>query len=414
MDDQAYAVTGFDAAGVAAGIKHNGGLDLALIASRVPCAAAAVFTQNQFPAAPVVHGRRLLAFNNEAIHGVLINSGCANACTGIPGSANVRLTAEAVEQAIGASDNTVLVMSTGVIGVQLPMERLLAGIAPMVEALTPEGWPTAAHAIMTTDTLPKLETRTVALARTPDETPCRMTGIAKGAGMIHPNMATMLAVIATDAAIAPSLLQRALAEAVSHSFNRISIDGDTSTNDGVILLANGLCGGAPIDSVEDARYAPFAGALTELCVALAQAIVRDGEGATKFVAIHVHGARDAAEAHAAANTVATSPLVKTAFFGGDANWGRILAAVGRSSAAVDPLRAALFIDGGPTNGPRLGELQLVQAGTPLAYSEAQASTLFAQPDIDVRIELGMGNATATVWTSDLSYDYVRINGDYRT
>lgn len=414
MDGQACAVTGFDAAGVAAGIKKSGAPDLALIASRVPCAAAAVFTQNQFPAAPVLHGRRLLAFNNAAIHGVVINSGCANACTGIPGSANARLTAEAVEQAVGATDNTVFVMSTGVIGVQLPMARLLGAIAPMVDALAPEGWPAAAHAIMTTDTLPKLETRTVLLGDAADAAPCRLTGMAKGAGMIHPNMATMLAVIATDAPIAPEPLQHALEEAVAHSFNRISIDGDTSTNDGVILLANGLCGGAPIESLDDARYAPFAATLTDLCVALAQAIVRDGEGATKFVSVHVNGARDAAQAHAAANAVATSPLVKTAVFGGDANWGRILAAVGRSGAAVDPLRTTLFIDGGPTNGPRLGELQLVQAGTPLDYSEPQASTLFAQPDIDVRIELNMGSASATVWTSDLSYDYVRINGGYRT
>ena len=414
MENDAYAVPGFDAAGVSAGIKKNGGLDLALIASRIPCAAAAVFTQNLFPAAPVLHGRRLLSFNSEAVHGVLINSGCANACTGIPGNANARLSAEAVEQAIGASDNTVFVMSTGVIGVQMPMERLLAGIAPAVDALAPEGWRTAAQAIMTTDTLPKLETRTVSLTSKPGDAPCRITGIAKGAGMIHPNMATMLSVIATDAAITPGLLQRALEEAVAHSFNRISIDGDTSTNDGVIVLANGLCGGAPIDSTDDVRYAAFAATLTELCVALAQAIVRDGEGASKFVAIHVHGARDAAEAHAAANTVATSPLVKTAFFGGDANWGRILAAVGRSGAALEPQRTALFIDGGSTHGHRLGELQLVEAGTPLAYSEAEASTIFAQSEIDVRIELGMGSGSATVWTSDLSYDYVRINGDYRT
>ncbi len=416
MDGQEYAVSGFDAAGVAAGIKKNGGPDLALIASRVPCAAAAIFTQNQLPAAPVLHGRQLLAYNNEAIYGVVINSGCANACTGTPGNANARLMAEVVEQTIGATDNTVFVMSTGVIGVQLPMEKLLAGVAPVVDALAPEGWPAAAHAIMTTDTLPKLETRSVVLGAAGDgsETRCRITGMAKGAGMIHPNMATMLAVVATDAPVAPALLQMALEAAAARSFNRISIDGDTSTNDGVILLANGLCGGARMESADDARFAPFLAALTEVCAALAQAIVRDGEGATRFVAIHVNGARDDAQAHAAANTVATSPLVKTALFGGDANWGRILAAVGRSGAEVEPLRTALFIDGGPAHAPRVGELQLVQAGTPLPYSEATASTLFAQPEIDIRVELGLGSGSATVWTSDLSYDYVRINGDYRT
>ena len=410
MEGEEYAVPGFDVAGVAAGIKKHGGLDLALIASRVPCAAAALFTQNQFPAAPVLHGRQLLAFNTEAIHGVIINSGCANACTGTPGSANTRRTAEAVEQAIGAGDNSIFVMSTGVIGVQLPMDSVLGGIAPLVGALAPDGWPAAAQAIMTTDTLRKLETRTVVLGAKP----CHITGIAKGAGMIHPDMATMLAVIATDAALAPGVLQRALEEATACSFNRISIDGDTSTNDGVILLANGLCGNPPIGSVDDAGYAPFAAALAELCTALAQAIVRDGEGATKFVAIHVNGAIDAVQAHAAANTVATSPLVKTALFGGDANWGRILAAVGRSGANVEPLRTSLFIDGGAAHAPRLGELQLVEAGTPLAFSEAESAIRFAQAEIDVRIELGLGSGAATVWTSDLSHDYVRINGDYRT
>ncbi len=414
MNAMDYAVTGFDAAGVAAGIKKNGAPDLALVASRVPCRAAALFTRNAFPAAPVTYDRQLLGFNPEGIHAVLINSGCANACTGTPGAANARRSAEAVEQAIGSSDHSALVMSTGVIGVQLPMERLLAGIPQAVDALAPDGWQAAAHAILTTDTRPKLATRCILLDGPEGRVEARLTGMAKGAGMIHPAMATLLALVATDAQVAPPLLDRALRAAADRSFNRISIDGDTSTNDTLALLANGLAGNNEIADERSTGYRAFVEALTELCVELAQGIVRDGEGATRFVAIQVEGARSDADAHRAANTVATSPLVKTAFFGGDANWGRILAAVGRSGIEVDPEQAALFVDGGPTGGAPLGELQLVAGGTPLDYSEEVASAIFAQPEIAVRIELGLGSGRATVWTSDLSYDYVRINGDYRT
>jgi len=413
------AVTGFDVSGVAAGIKKSGALDLTLVASLVPCNAAGVFTRNAFPAAPVLYDRRLLDFNPTGVRGVLINAGCANACTGTQGDANTRRSAEAVELALGAGDYSVLVMSTGVIGQQLPMEKLLSGIGPAVEALQPAGWPTAARAIMTTDTRPKLATVEVTLPAGGQHVSARITGIAKGAGMIHPDMATMLSVIVTDAAVSQPVLQQALTAAVDRSFNRISIDGDTSTNDTVLLLANGLADNDEIAATGDPGYALFVSALTELCTALAQAVVRDGEGATRFVAVNVNGAVDDGEAHRIANTIATSPLVKTAFFGGDANWGRILAAVGRSGATVDPLRASLTIDGGPVAGDggqpqRLGMLQLVAAGQPLNYSEAAATAIFAQPEIDVYVELGLGSGAATVWTSDLSYDYVRINGDYRT
>jgi glutamate N-acetyltransferase/amino-acid N-acetyltransferase len=242
----------------------------------------------------------------------------------------------------------------------------------------------------------------------------RCTGIAKGAGMIHPNMATMLSAIVTDAFVAQEMLQSALVAAAAVSFNRISIDGDTSTNDTVLLLANGLADNEEITATSGEHYDAFVALLGGVCTELAQAVVRDGEGVTRFATIQVRGATDNAAAHLAANTIATSPLVKTAFFGGDANWGRILAAVGRSGIEVDPQRAALYIDGGPDARTRLGELQLVAGGTPLAYSEEQASAIFAQPEIDVRVELGLGVGAATVWTSDLSYDYVRINGDYRT
>lgn len=405
-----FIVKGFDAGAVAAGIKKTGAPDLALVASRVPCRAAGVFTRNLFPAAPVIYDRQLLDFNPEAIHAVLINAGCANACTGPEGAANARIAAEQVALHLGAHEHSVFVMSTGVIGVQLPMDKVLAGIPKVVEALTPDGWPVAAEAIMTTDTRPKLATRTVQLG----DVTATITGIAKGAGMIHPNMATMLAVIATDAFIAQPLLQQALTQAVDVSFNRISVDGDTSTNDTVLLLANSLADNEEIVDVGSPAYTAFSAALTDLCTELAQAIVRDGEGATRFVTVRVHGAATDAEAHQAANTIATSPLVKTAFFGGDANWGRILAAVGRAGIQVEPARCDLFIDGGPDATTRTGELQLVAGGVPLSYSEAAATAIFAQPEIDVRVELGLGDGAATVWTSDLSYDYVRINGDYRT
>jgi glutamate N-acetyltransferase/amino-acid N-acetyltransferase len=405
-----HIVKGFDAGAVAAGIKKSGAPDLALVASRVPCRAAALFTRNLFPAAPVIYDRQLLAFNPDSIHAVLVNAGCANACTGPEGEANARLAAEQVALHLGAHELSVFVMSTGVIGVQLPMEKVRAGIPRVVETLAPDGWPAAANAIMTTDTRPKLASRTVTIG---DRT-ATITGIAKGAGMIHPNMATMLSVIATDAFIAQPLLQQALAAANEVSFNRISVDGDTSTNDTVILLANALADNEEIVDPGSAEYAAFTTALTGLCTELAQALVRDGEGVTRFITIDVRGAATDAEAHQAANTIATSPLVKTAFFGGDANWGRILAATGRAGVQVEPARCDLFIDGGADAASRSGELQLVAGGVPLAYSEAAATAIFAQPEIDVRVELGLGSGAATVWTSDLSYDYVRINGDYRT
>jgi glutamate N-acetyltransferase/amino-acid N-acetyltransferase len=405
-----YSVPGFDAAGIAANIKKSGAPDLTLIASQTPCRAAATFTTNKFPAAPVLYDQQVLSLNPEGIHAVIINSGCANACTGVEGTANTKRTAEAVASALGASENSVLVMSTGVIGVQLPMEKLLAGAPKVVEALRPDGWEDASRAIMTTDTRPKLFTHTATIGGKS----VRFTGISKGAGMIHPNMATMLSTIVTDAHIAQPLLQQALSAAVGKSFNCISIDGDTSTNDTVILLANGFAGNTEITSASSAEYSAFVDALTTICIDLAQAVVRDGEGVTKFVTIQVNGAISDAEAHAGANTVATSPLVKTAFFGNDANWGRILAAIGRAGIAVEPATCSLFVTGGAPKGERLPELQLVAAGTPLRYQEADAAARFAQAELDVRVELGLGNGSATVWTCDLSHEYVSINGDYRS
>ena len=399
-----HAVLGFDAAGIASGIKKDGALDLALVASSLPCRAAAVFTQNAFPAAPVQYDRQLLAFHPEGIYGVVINSGNANACTGAQGLANTRFTAEAVETVLGTGDNAVFVMSTGVIGAQLPIEKLLNGIPKAHEQLSAGGWPSAAQAIMTTDTRPKLISRTLML----NDVEVRITGMAKGSGMIHPNMATMLSIVVTDACVSQSLLQTALIQAANESFNRISIDGDTSTNDTLLLLANGAAAHEEIMDQDSSAFSQLQMALTDLCTELAHEIVRDGEGATKFVTLQIEGAADDAQAHQAANTVATSPLVKTAFFGNDANWGRVLAAIGRAGIEVDPDRYDMFISDDSAT------LQLVAGGTPTDYAEKDAAAIFAQPEFQVHVKLGLGDGSATVWTSDLSHDYVSINADYRT
>ena len=401
-------VKGFDAAGIHCGIKPTGALDLALIASPTPCRAAAVFTQNAFPAAPVLYDRDLVRLNPDGTHGVVINSGNANACTSAEGNANARRMAEAAEKSMGSTDNTAFVMSTGVIGVQLPIGVIEAGIPEVASKLRPDGWEEAAEAIMTTDVFPKWAS---GQAEVGGKT-VTVTGIGKGAGMIHPNMATMLATLATDASIAQPLLQKALSRAVSNSFNRISIDGDTSTNDTVLVLANGAAGNAEITE-EGADYDAFVAALSAASMELAKLIVRNGEGVTKFVTVQVEGAVSDDEAHQVANSIAKSPLVKTAFFGHDANWGRILCAVGYSGATVDPTRAHLFISAGQ---PQAGnpELQLVDAGTPTNYEEADASAIFAESEISVRVPLGLGEGSATVWTCDLSYDYVSINAEYRT
>ena len=390
MSDQ--SPRGFRFAGVAAGIKKNGAADLALVVSDQPCNAAAVFTRNAFPAAPVQYDRSLLAEQPAGLRGVAINSGCANACTGEGGLADAAAMAAGAEAAAGLPPRSCVVMSTGVIGPRLPMAKITAGLAAAAAQLSPDGWDAASRAIMTTDTRPKVAFRQVDRIR--------LFGMAKGAGMIHPNMATMLATVVTDADIAADTLDGMLRKAVAASFNSISIDGDTSTNDTLLVLANSAAG--PVDTDR------FAAALSDLCTDLAQQIVRDGEGATKFITVTVQGAASDEDARRAAKAVANSPLVKTAFYGGDANWGRILAAVGYSGAAVDPARADLWIEG------ERGKLQLVAAGQPLAYSEDLATAVFQAAEISVTVELGLAAGGATVWTCDLSHAYVDINGSYRT
>ena len=400
---------GFQATAVAAHLKYPDRSDLALIVSEMDCSATAVFTKNQVVAAPVVVDRATLKANNSHIRAVLINSGNANASTGQPGLDNARQSQALVATAVGCAANEVLVMSTGVIGVQMPMARLQAGITAAGQALRQSraedlaaGGLAVARAIMTTDTRPKH------LAVQIDMPGGLVTigGMAKGAGMIHPNMATMLSLITSDAAIAPDMLAGMLKTAVNHSFNRISIDGDTSTNDTVLLLANGASGVA-VDNHDSAVL--FGEALTALCAELARMIVKDGEGATKFVEIVVSGAETAVDAHTVANTIATSPLVKTAFAGGDANWGRILAAAGRAGVPFDQYRTQLWVGVQHTD-----ELQLVSQGTPTDYQEREAAAIFNQPEFKIRLDLGRGDAHETVWTCDLSHDYVAINADYRT
>jgi len=423
------APLGFQFAGVACGLKKTVDPDLALIASDRPCAAAAVFTRNRFPAAPVLYDRALVAENPAGLRAVAINAGIANACTGSPGLEDAATMARVAEQALRLPPRSCAVMSTGVIGPRLPMEMVQTGIQAAAAVLAREGWEAAARAIMTTDTRPKTAFRRAG--------ECALFGMAKGAGMIHPDMATMLSAVVTDAAVEPTALGEMLRAAVDGSFNCISVDGDTSTNDTVLMLANGAAGA--VDS------AAFAAVLSDLCTDLAQQIVRDGEGATKFITIYVKGAASDADARLAAKAVANSPLVKTAFYGGDANWGRILAAVGYSGAAVDPARANLWIAAGrgeaslvgvgaslaPAQGdhpagvgaglaPAQGDgqaqglLQLVGGGQPLGYSESAASAIFAEPEIAVTVDLGLGGGQSRVWTCDLSHEYVSINGHYRT
>ncbi len=372
-------VSGFRFAGVACGLKPQtaayGGraLDLALIVSDAPCSAAGVFTQNRFPAAPVLYNKQVLQTNATAMRAVVINAGNANACTGQQGLADAAAMAALAEAELGLPACSALVMSTGVIGLPLAMEKVEAGIRDAIALArsetgqSSEGRMLSAQAIMTTDTKPKLAARQVGGAT--------LLGMAKGAAMIHPNMATMLAVVVTDAAVEPAALHAMLRRAVNRSFNAISVDGDTSTNDTVLVLANGLAG--PVDP------AAFEAALTEVCTDLAQQIVRDAEGASKFVTVRVSGAASAAEAHQVAQTIATSLLVKTAVYGGDPNWGRVLAAAGRSGVELNPDRAALWFAG--DDG---AEYQVVATGAPLAYDEAEAARIFTCHDLLIHLDLG--------------------------
>lgn len=407
MSDFQSNIKGFRVAGVHAGLKKDGVLDMAFVVSESPCSAAGVFTTNQMKAAPVLVDIEKLTASQTGYRAVVVNTRCANACTGEQGVVNAREMARYAAEKLGCDPAQVLVMSTGVIGTHLPMEKIRHGI-DLGSAALGNDWEATARGIMTTDTRPKFASTSVALSGGT----VTISGISKGAGMIAPNMATMLGVIATDAILAPEAAQSMLASAARHTFNCIVIDGDMSTNDTVLMLANGASG-VSVTSSDD--LAAFNAALFAVSKSLAQAIVRDGEGVTKFITLNVQGAPDDAAAHQIANAIATSPLVKTAFFGKDANWGRIVAAAGRSGVPIVADRTQLWITAGSDLWLTDDSLHLFENGMPTAYSEATASAIFAEPDVSILLDAGMGgDGKATIWTCDLSYDYVKINGDYRS
>ena len=391
------APAGFRAAGVACGIKKTGALDLAIVVADAPAAAAGVFTTNRALAAPVLVSREHLARSGGLARAIVVNSGCANACTGPEGLAVARSSADFVASIVGCAPEEVLVASTGVIGVQLDLDRLRRGAGEAAKALSKAAHADAARAIMTTDKAPK----SAAVSVTTPAGTFRVGGMAKGAGMIEPHMATMLGFITTDAAVAAPLLQRALREAADVTFNAITIDGDTSTNDTVFLLASGASG----VQIDDAAYPAFAAALREVCGTLARAIVRGGEGATKLVAISASGAVSDSDAKRAAHTIANSLLVKTAIHGGDPNWGRLLAAAGRAGVAFDVEHATV----------RIGPVVLFKDGVPFDERAPEAAVYLAGSDLEIDVDLGAGGPhSATVWTCDLSAEYVAINAEYRT
>jgi len=400
---QLTSVPGFRAAGVACGLKKGAELDLALIASDTPSTAAAVFTTNRFQAAPVLYDREIIRAVRP-VQAVLINSGCANACTGAQGLEDARRAAALVGDALSIPSDTVFVMSTGVIGQSLDMSKIATGIASASRTLSDTGGHAAARAIMTTDTRPKEGAVRVEI----DGEMVTIAGMCKGSGMIHPNMATMLATLVTDAAVEGPVLQQALKSVVERTFNMITIDGDTSTNDTVLLLANGLAGHTPLRNTDSAAYDAFMEGLLHLATSLAQDIVRDGEGASKFVTIEVGGAAHFGAAKQVAKSIANSSLVKTAIYGEDANWGRVVCAAGYSGVEIDPARLSLWMEGGTDS------LHLVARGEPFELDELRASRILSAPEVTLRLDLGMGTATATVWTCDLTHSYIDINAHYRT
>ena len=398
VDGGITAVPGILAAGMPAGIKKGDLADLALIVSEHEATLAGVLTLNRVAAAPVLLARKRLR-RGKAL-AILANSGNANACTGRQGLADAEEMAALVATALGCSPEQVVVGSTGVIGKPLPMERLRAAVPKLVAKLSPHGGADAARAIMTTDTTVKMAAVTERIGGRH----VTVGGIAKGSGMIHPHMATMLAYLATDASVSRSVLQRTLHRATSTSFNRLPLDGDTSTNDMVVCLANGLAGNRPVVSdTSDARR--FQLLMSQVCEDLAKMIARDCEGATKFIELVVTGARTEAAALKVANAIATSSLVKTAWFGEDSNWGRIMAAIGRAGVPVVEKKINIAY----------GDVPVVRRGVGLGQgAEEQANGVLKQREFTMTVDLGLGRAAVTVWTADLTVDYIKINASYRS
>lgn len=396
FNEDLLPIAGVSLATLNAGIRYKGRDDLLVIALAKGSSCAAVFTRNAFCAAPVTVSREHLAKASPRY--LLVNAGNANAGTGERGLAAAQACCVALAEVGDCTPEQVLPFSTGVIGQPLPVEKIVAALPEALANLKEDNWLAAAKAIMTTDTIGKAMSKQIEIGGQA----IKITGIAKGAGMIHPNMATMLSYIATDAQVEQTLLQTILSEVVEETYNCITIDGDTSTNDSLVLAATGQSGVV----IDASNRAIFQQAVQEVCMYLAQAIVRDGEGATKFISVIVEGAKDRAEARVIGNTVALSPLVKTAMFASDPNWGRILAAVGRSQIEALDVNAVTIY---------LGDTLLIEKGQPApSYREELGQLEMKRDEITVRIHMGRGSASATTWTCDFSYDYVKINAEYRS
>jgi glutamate N-acetyltransferase/amino-acid N-acetyltransferase len=395
-----FRVPGFSFSGISAGIKKNGKKDLGLIYSDVPARIAGVFTSNAVKAAPVLLDMERIKQGRGLCQAVLINSGNANACTGRQGLRDGRRSSSLIAREMGIKEEAVFIASTGVIGVPLPVEKIEKGIPRLVQELSREGWMNTVESMMTTDTFPKMEAANCRIKGKK----VKLCGMVKGAGMIRPDMATMLSFLATDANIKGPLLRQMLKKASEGSYNRITVDGDMSTNDTVLLLANGKAGHPALDRLDkDAKI--FQAMLSEVCEGLARSVIMDGEGATKLIEILIKGARNREDGRKAAYAVAHSPLVKTAFFGEDANWGRILCALGYSGARIDPDRIDVFFDGAlmVKNGMSAG-----------ARLEEKAGKVFRKKMFTVTIDLHQGKDQFSVMTTDLSLDYIKINASYRS
>lgn len=397
------APKGFKANGEHIGIK-NKKKDLAIIYSETPCTYAGAFTQNVVKAAPVLWDQMVLN-EGKKVHAIVVNSGNANAATGMQGEKDTEEMASLVAEAFNIDKKQVLVCSTGVIGVDLPMEVLRKGIGPVAVKVsaTHEGGEAASDAILTTDLVKK----TIALEENINGTMITVGGMGKGSGMIHPNMATMLGFITTDVNITKEMLQKALKKAIDTSFNMITVDGDTSTNDSVLVLANGMAGNPVIDQ-EGEAFDKFYAALYEVCKYIAISIVKDGEGATKLLEVNLEGVKSFEDGKCIAKSILTSNLVKTAFFGEDANWGRIFCAMGYSGISFDPAKVDISIES------IAGNVAMLKQGLPVKFSEEKAKEVLEENEIKILVTMGEGKESVTAWGCDLSYDYVKINGDYRS
>lgn len=398
------AAKGFQAASTAAGIKYQNRTDMAMVYSEKPCKAAGTFTTNIVKAAPVKWDQDIVYHQPEA-QVIVCNSGIANACTGEEGFGYCRETAKAAAEALGVSDNSVLVASTGVIGMQLPIQKLTNGIKAMVPGLdgSLEAGNQAAKAIMTTDT----EEKEAAVEFEIGGKTVTVGGMCKGSGMIHPNMCTMLGFVTTDLNISKELLQEALSENVKDTYNMVSVDGDTSTNDTVLLLANGMAGNSEITEKND-DYQAFCEALNYINTSLAKKIAGDGEGATALFEVKIIGAESKEQAVTLSKSVVTSSLTKAAIYGHDANWGRILCAMGYSGAQFDPEKVDLYFES------KAGKVKIIENGVATGYSEEEATRILSEEAVTAIADVKMGNCTATAWGCDLTYDYVKINADYRS